>query len=283
MRVILIPVADRPECALALETAFVLAQTLEANVVGCHVRPQRVETHRPSSQMMPDSTFDWADNMTDPRMDSAAAKMLFARISRQHGFLLAKRPALGSGPRALWHERVGTPAKVLSIAGPVSDITVLSRPKRQRSGPARAFLLAALLHSGKPILLLPQKRISQIGTRIAIGWNQSAHAANAVTAALPILKQAERVVIVNCGPENRLGPKSSHLAEYLCHWGIKTERISTKGADIDREMLQSYHDAEADLLVMGGYSRSPFRELVFGGVTNTMLFATDIPVLMLHR
>ena len=233
--------------------------------------------------MMPDSTFDWADSTADTRMDSAAAKTLFARISRDHGFLLAKRPALGSAPRALWHERVGTPAKVLSIAGPVSDITVLSRPKRQGSGPARAFLLAAVLHSGKPILLLPQKRVSHIGKRIAIGWNQSAHAANAVTAALPILKQAERVVIVSCGRENRVGPKSSHLAAYLCHWGIKTERISTRGVDVDREMLQAYQDAGSDLLVMGGYSRSPLRELVFGGVTNTLLFTTDIPVLMLHR
>ena len=41
MRVLLVPVADRPECARALNTAFDLGARLEASVSGCHIRPHR--------------------------------------------------------------------------------------------------------------------------------------------------------------------------------------------------------------------------------------------------
>jgi len=39
MRVIFVPVADRPECAAALNTAFILGHTVGASVIGCHIRP----------------------------------------------------------------------------------------------------------------------------------------------------------------------------------------------------------------------------------------------------
>ena len=41
MRVILVPVADRPECARALNTAFELGKKLNASVSGCHIRPHK--------------------------------------------------------------------------------------------------------------------------------------------------------------------------------------------------------------------------------------------------
>ena len=41
MRVILVPVADRPECARALDVAFDIGKRLGASVSGCHMRPHR--------------------------------------------------------------------------------------------------------------------------------------------------------------------------------------------------------------------------------------------------
>ena len=41
MRVMLVPVADRPECARALNSAFDLGNRLGASVTGCHIRPHR--------------------------------------------------------------------------------------------------------------------------------------------------------------------------------------------------------------------------------------------------
>jgi nucleotide-binding universal stress UspA family protein len=44
-----------------------------------------------------------------------------------------------------------------------------------------------------------------------------------------------------------------------------------------------YREIGADLVVMGAYSRHRLREILFGGVTEHMLFAADVPVFMLHR
>ena len=43
-----------------------------------------------------------------------------------------------------------------------------------------------------------------------------------------------------------------------------------------------YKDSRSDLLLMGAYSRARFRELVFGGMTEYMLTAAKLPVIMQH-
>jgi len=58
-----------------------------------------------------------------------------------------------------------------------------------------------LLHSGKPVLILPQTQLPLVGQRIVIAWNQSIEAARAVSAALPLLQRASSVLICSCGPE----------------------------------------------------------------------------------
>ena len=47
-------------------------------------------------------------------------------------------------------------------------------------------------------------------------------------------------------------------------------------------LLSAARESEADLLVMGGCSRSRLREVVFGGVTRHVLRSASMPVLMSH-
>ena len=283
MRVILVPVADRPESKVSLDAAFALAAHLGGNVVGCHVRPHRDDEMPRHGYLIPDHAYGWVNERGDPVLHSKAAAELFSRLAGKHGFDEAKRARLGQSSLALWKEMVGTPGRIFGIIGPVSDMAVLSRPKPKSSGPARAFLLSALLNSGKPVLVLPQAKRTSVGRRVLIAWNQSGEAASAVSACLPLLQRAEQVTIASSGPENRPGPKSTNLSEYLAHWGIRSERKSTPGRNVDRELADAYRESDSDLLLMGAYSRHRLREIVFGGVTETMLFKTDIPVLMLHR
>lgn len=287
MRVLLVPVADRPESRVSLDVAFTIAKRLGGNVVGCHVRPHREEEgtagRSHSSYLVPDRARFWSRKGGAPELDSKAAAALFEGVVERRGFRLVKRPGAGRTSIALWKEMVGTPARIFAIIGPVADLSVVSRPKAKSSGPAEAFLLSALLHSGKPVLVLPQKRASTPGRRILIAWNQSTDAAAAVAATLPIVTSAEQVTILSCGREDRPGPKSTYLAEYLSHWGVKAERKSTRGDDVPREIIEVFGETGSDLLLMGAYSRQRLRELVFGGVTETMLFHSELPVLMLHR
>jgi nucleotide-binding universal stress UspA family protein len=261
MRVILLPVADRPECAFALEAAFRLAAVHQASVLGCHVRPHRADS---------------------AEFNCSAARALFRRTATAAGFRLAKRPAIGRSSLALWHEQVGTPDRIMAICGPTSDLSVLSRPKPKGSGAAKEFLLATLFNSARPVLVLPQRRMTALGTRILIAWNRGREAALAVSAAMPMLQKAEQVTIVVCGPEDSPGPKAARLRDYLTHWDVSAKTLHTRGRDVDGEIAGAFRDTKANLLVMGAYSRHRVRERIFGGVTETMLFRSTLPVLMYH-
>ena len=47
-------------------------------------------------------------------------------------------------------------------------------------------------------------------------------------------------------------------------------------------ILTKAKELESDLLVMGAYGHSRFRELILGGFTLYMLENTDIPLLLVH-
>ena len=58
----------------------------------------------------------------------AAAKALYQQIAERSGYELIRRAR--STPGALWSEKVGSPAKLMGIVGPVSDLIIASRPKK---------------------------------------------------------------------------------------------------------------------------------------------------------
>jgi nucleotide-binding universal stress UspA family protein len=285
MHLILVPTADRPESVLALDTAFTLAERIGANVAGCHVRGERFEQSSGELQLMPDVAYGKviAAMPNASRLTSRAARKAYLSVAARHGFEFAKSARVGQRRRAFWHDLVGTPARIFAIAGPLADMAVLARPKPKSGGRATAFLLAALLHSARPVLVVPQKPLTTVGKRILVAWNQSAEAALAVSAAIPLLQQAEQVVVASSGPENRTGPKASHLTQYLANSDVKIERVRAKGREVEKDVEGVYRETRSDLLVMGAYSRHRLRQLVFGGVTEHMLFKTDLPALMLHR
>jgi nucleotide-binding universal stress UspA family protein len=281
----MIPVADRPECHIALDEAFRLAAYLSANIVGYHLRPHReeqVESHWPR---MTNSVIEAAlPERTEQasRLDTANAERLFRAVAEAHEIPMARKPRVSKKPLAFWQVMVGTPEKLFSIIGPTSDCIVVSRPRARSSGPARAFLLAALLRGGRPLLVLPQKPRPRLGRRVLIAWNQGISVAQTMIAALPLLQRAEEVHFVSCGEENRPGPKMVHARNYLLHWGIESHQHHCRGRDASSEIMASYRKHHCDLLVMGAYSRSHLRERILGGVTHELLTGTDVPVFALH-
>jgi len=52
MRVIMVPVADRPECARALQAAFNLGKRLDASISGCHMRPHSTSKTTLGTEML---------------------------------------------------------------------------------------------------------------------------------------------------------------------------------------------------------------------------------------
>jgi nucleotide-binding universal stress UspA family protein len=274
MRVILVPVADRPECARALNTAFELGKKLNASVNGCHIRP-----HKESDLTLSSEFADAAWRKKSTADAPVAAESLYRKIAEEHGYEMISHAR--AEPGAMWAERIGSPDKVMGIVGPIVDLIVVSRPKRP-NGVAREFVDTALMRGSCPVLLLPQTGRRKLGERICIAWDQGPRVARTVKASIPMLQHADEITIVTCGPEDRPGPKASQLRAYLKHWGIKSQHVRTRGRHIETELMDACQEAKADLIVSGAYSRQRWYEKVLGGTTEFLIHDARLPVLMQH-
>lgn len=289
MRIIMVPVADRPECAAALDSAISLADRLKANINACHIRPHRysiVSLPAEAGYLIPDNDLPElraADQKTAAAA-SKAARELVGKLAASRGLTFKKKLDGNSERCLLWHEEVGHVEKLMPVIGPFADLIVVSRPKTSRSRIARLFMEQALLHSSRPVLILPRSRRLQLGRRVVIGWDQTQNAMRSVVAALPILQQAEEVSILTSGTGKSHGAKAGRLVSYLKTWGIDAsatrtpERSTSEVADLEAHLKK----VDADLLVMGSYSRHRFRERLFGGMTEHFLSKSSMPVLMMH-
>lgn len=265
IRNILLPVADRPECLLALDAAARLARDLGANLTGCHVVPH------------PDRATA-AD-----KKRATAAETVFRESMANHGLEMAARPRGGTEPSAMWVEMPGTPEHVIPIVGRTADLTVVSRPRSHKSRMARAFLAEAVLNTGRPVLVLPQKRHIRLHDEIGIAWNRSAEAARAVKLALPLLATARQVVLYEAAGDVKHGPNAREMARYLAWHGVKARVAVLKGrGPAEVRLIEHMGQDGIDLLVMGAYSHSRLRETVFGGVSRFMLYEARVSVFVVH-
>lgn len=289
MRVILVPVADRPECVISLRSAFALARQTGADVIGCHMRPDRSEKATISVDSSLLSGLGKADEwplLSEEEATTAAtsARLLFERLAAEHDVPVSKKPGSHSAPVALWQERVGTPPYIMPIIGPASDMLVVSRPTKESGRKARALLSQALFSSHRPVLILPQHEHTLTGKRIAIGWNRGGFESRTLLAILPLLKTAEDVVFLTVGRHGKQGPKAQDMIGYLAHHGVTARHVMENAARKEGQILEKLMREEgAEMIASGAYSRSRFKEMVFGGVTHYLLNEADIPVLMMHH
>jgi nucleotide-binding universal stress UspA family protein len=138
------------------------------------------------------------------------------------------------------------------------------------------------------VLFVPYAgRFPKLGTRVLVAWNASREAARAVRDALPLLKRARRVDVVAFDPQRSADhgeQPASDIALYLARHGVRASAAQQRGTGIEigAQILSRAADMEADLIVMGAYGRSRFRERVLGGATRTLLESMTVPVLMSH-
>lgn len=170
-----------------------------------------------------------------------------------------------------------------------SDVVVLPRPY----GPGRGheheeILEAALFSSHVPVLVMPdQADLPDQVSRVVVAWNESNEALGAVRSALPVLQKADMVDITVIDPPQH-GPDRSDpggsLCQMLVRHGVHAE-VSVLAKTMPRisdVLCRHVRDKDADLLVMGAYGHSRFRESILGGATRHMLELAELPVLMAH-
>ena len=120
---------------------------------------------------------------------------------------------------------------------------------------------------------------------VVVGWKETPQCARALSAAYPLLRQAQNVILLNvieggCGIHESL----EHLAQQL-KWhnmSVETHSITNTAPIASQGVGRAAADLGADLLVVGAYGRRHLREVLFGGVTQSLLEHASMPVLMMH-
>lgn len=185
----------------------------------------------------------------------------------------------------------GLSSDVMSLNARYSDVTVLGQAALDSKNASSADYLPeqVVMQAGRPILVVPDAGDKySIGEHVLVAWNASREATRAVYDAMPILRQAKQVTILAVNPndsdDGHGDVPSADIAHQLSRHGVKAEARQTVARNIDagNEILARTADMGADLIVCGAYGHSRLREIVLGGVTQTLLRHMTVPVLMSH-
>lgn len=223
--------------------------------------------------------------------DAAAAALRARRlfesaVARYEIPICREPPAAGGDPGALhrasagWREAEGYGSVMVADRSRLFDLVVLGRSGRVADEPYSDAIEEALLSSGRPVLVAPVEAPAALGETIALAWNNSPESAKAVAAAMPLLRQARAVHILSVGKTG-----ADALAQHLAWYGIRAtaEDVNpVKGVGSGERVLAAARDHACDLLVMGGYSRAPWREMLFGGATRQVVGSSLLPLLLSH-
>ena len=184
---------------------------------------------------------------------------------------------------AAWREETGFAGDLVPRRARLFDLVVLGRSERVVDQPHTDVLEDTLMHCGRPVLLAPARAPQELGVTVAIAWNASAEAARALAGALPFLRHAKAVRVLTAGATDTA--EGSALVQSLAWRGIAAtarHRAPVPGVAVGQQLLAAAREENADLLVMGGYGKAPWREMLLGGATRQVIGSSLLPILIAH-
>lgn len=268
--------------ALRLKLAIHLARALDAELVGVGIaRAELAVTDPPSladgddvsgclncssaelagrAAATPQDLAAWFEQTVDSRLAHAWCTILYADLSA-----------------------------MLAIAKS-SDLMVLGQSSGSTGSGAAGFVAADVaLAAGRPVLIVPSV-ISTIavGHVVVIAWDGSREAVRALHDALPFMRDARRITILEVDSPGhsaeRISPPASAAADILARHGFQAF-LETSIADersVCDAILRTVQDQKADLLIAGLFHHSRVRESILGGVSHDLLNQTPVPLLVSH-
>ncbi|WP_142847403.1 universal stress protein [Telmatospirillum sp. J64-1] len=284
---ILVPLSDAETGETPLTAAFTVGRDFASHVTALHVRNDPANAiplvGEGMSGAMVDEMMDMAERQAAER--AARTRKMFEHLRESLGVPLAETPPAPDHLSVAWSEETGREEDLVARRGRLCDLLVMARALPDRDLPSLLTINAALMESGRPLLLTPPELGNGIGRRIAIAWNGSVEASRSVHFALPFLHRADEIVILSersdAGEETQ-GP--GEMARYLAWHGLqaKAHAFTARESSTGATLLAEAKAMDADLLVMGAYTHSRLRQLILGGVTRHVLHNATIPVLLSH-
>lgn len=277
LKTIIVHVDTTPRASERIDLAAQLAVDHDAHLIGLAPSGWSAQLYAPASfeaALLPPAVD------AGPLRDACRTALAgFEAQARAHGVV--------SIESRLVDEEAGL---ALAMHGRYSDLVVAGQTRGSgHAGTLRGDVPEyVLLNCTVPLLLVPAVgSFGRVGREVALAWNGSIEAHRAVVSALPLLQRARHVYLIMINPRaagiDEGDEPGADMALYLARHGIRVEVAVRAAADhADEAILAAVNGCSADLVVMGAYGRSRFRQLLMGGATRTMLESMTVPVWMAH-
>jgi nucleotide-binding universal stress UspA family protein len=282
LRLIEVPCYAGIDLTRLLDAALRLARAAGAHLEVTHVTPD------PSMElaMLPPAAYA-LDALAIPALEKIVAedakrqKAVFDHWCQQNDVPHQPDGNRLDQPFARWNEIEGAIETVVMTRGRLADLTVVSRPGGGDAAAGRCFD-TAVFATGRPAMVVGDSLPDRLLRHVIVAWNGSLEATRAVSLAMPILHEAERVSIFTSRFEDE--PDAPDLAGSLRWHGIEAHALAHRRGEepVGRQLIEAARTHDASLVVMGAYTHSRLREILLGGVTHDILRASPVPVVMAH-
>jgi len=184
-----------------------------------------------------------------------------------------------------WRAADNFPTFALADAASAADLVVVGRSRGGLfANDYRAVNPGDLvMRAGRPILIAPTGASGLDARRVLVAWKSTREARRALADSMPFLKHAEAVTLVEVrenGEASSLGDPAAFLAAHAVKF--QTEALERDQTGIEAQLVSFAGRKQADLIVAGGYGHTRIRELVFGGVTRSLIAGCPVPCLLSH-
>lgn len=244
-RDILVPMSGEPESWQALEQAVIVARNEAADLHGIHIQTSKTE------------------------VDEGRAQAIQAEFGQRcveaglTGNLIVEK---GSVPEHVCRRALLTDLVVMNVAHPPS-------PGLSSLG---SGLRSIIWRSARPILTVPGK-VSRLD-RALVAFDGSSKSKEAIFVAAYLAERWKTALTVLTISDDTSAQIQDYARDYLSSHDIQADFILTSGPL--ETFLSIIKDREINLVVMGGYSGSPWQEIIIGSAVNFLLREGDCPILI---
>jgi nucleotide-binding universal stress UspA family protein len=284
---ILVPATGARTDAPVFATALALARLFPAHLEFLHVRidVQQTVMAMASADMGGGGGYDQIIQSLEQEVANRQrlAEQAFREFCEQEHLPVSGEPTVNL-PSAEWGLETGDEPILLAEHGRTADLLVVGRA-REGEAVALDILEAALMGTGRPVLIAPPIVPRSISGTVAVAWKDTPESAKAVAAAQPFLAIADQVVIYTVDEGTEHDEFSCERLRHELSWhntNISLHHLKQDDRPPVEVLMNAVARANADLLVMGGYGHSRLREVIFGGFTRHVLNGARLPVLMAH-
>lgn len=285
MKSILLPLTAQIEDDNLTRVAALLAFQFRSTLNGLFIR---LDPRSAVPFMGEGLTADMIQNLCDAADTEgmAQAKLAAKRFSReveQAGLTVAAPSQKPDGANARWSVVAGQISDIVGRRARTADVALCIKPTLDNADSQDIFQ-DLVYRSGRPVLMVPRTSAEVPGRHILVAWNGRAEGARAVGAGLPLLWGAEKVTLLQVGDSDPDRPTLENLSDYLHDHGVSSDIVllQKSEASIGSQILDATRDIGADMIMIGAYSHSRWREMILGGVTRHLVTHSDLPIFMSH-